>query len=92
MGHTVEDIEQGETPSLLLGVQTFTATLEINIVVSLKTGNQTTSSSSFTSLEHIPKGCSVQSFHKDICSVLFIVALLLGVRNWKQPRYSKLDE
>ena len=47
------------TPALLVGVQTCTTTLEINVVIYQKTGNQPTSEPSDTSLGCIPKGCSI---------------------------------
>ncbi|KAL6035709.1 hypothetical protein STEG23_008664, partial [Scotinomys teguina] len=43
------------TSPLLVGVQTGTATLEINMVVSQKIGNHSTSRPSYTTLGHIPK-------------------------------------
>jgi hypothetical protein len=36
---TGKDVEQGNTPPLLVGVQTRTSTLEINLAVSQKIGN-----------------------------------------------------
>ena len=50
---------KGNTPPLLVGVQTCTDTLEINMAVSQKTGNQTTSKPSYTTLGHISKGCTI---------------------------------
>ena len=47
---------QGNTPPLLVGVETYTVTLEISVEVSEKIG---TSRPSNTTAEHIPKGCSV---------------------------------
>jgi hypothetical protein len=47
---------KGNTPLLLVGVQTYTCTviLEINLMVSQKIGNRSTSRPSW----HVPKGCS----------------------------------
>jgi hypothetical protein len=42
-----EFVEQGNTPLSLLGMQTCTTTLEINLVVSQKTGNRSTSRLSY---------------------------------------------
>ena len=50
---------KGNTPPLLVEVQTCTATLEMSMVVSQKTGNQHTSRLSNTTLEHISKKCSI---------------------------------
>lgn len=47
---------KGNSPPLLMGVQTFSATLEINVVVSQKTGN--TSRPNYTTSGNIPKRCS----------------------------------
>ena len=49
---------RGTTLPLLMGVQTCTVTAEINMVVSQKTENQSTSRPSYTTLGHIPKGCT----------------------------------
>jgi hypothetical protein len=34
----------------------------------------------------------VLPFHKDICSTMFIAALFVGSRNWKQPRCLSTEE
>ena len=47
---------KGSTPPLLLGVQTCTATMEINMVVPQKTENQSTLKPNYTILEHVPNG------------------------------------
>ena len=49
-------MESGEHSSTAGGVQT--CTLEINMTVSQKIGNYSTSRSSYISLGHISKGCS----------------------------------
>ena len=46
---------EGNTPPLLVGMQTCTHTLEISMVASQKTGNQLTSGPCNTTLGHIPK-------------------------------------
>ena len=33
-----------------------------------------------------------QSYYKDICSTVFIAALFVIVRTWKQPRYPSTQE
>jgi hypothetical protein len=45
------------TPSLLVGLQTGTITLAINLVVPQKIGNNSSSRPSYTVPGHIPKGC-----------------------------------
>ena len=47
------------TPPLLVGVQTCTATVEISIAVSHKIRNQSTSRSSGNTLGNIPKGYTI---------------------------------
>jgi hypothetical protein len=49
---------KGNTSTLLVGVQTCTTTLEINLAVSLRIGNSSTSRLSYTTPWYIPKGCS----------------------------------
>ena len=56
MTHADEDVEQGEQASIAGGMQTYTATMEINMAVTQKVGNQSTSRSRVVTLGHIPKG------------------------------------
>ena len=71
----------GNIPPLLVEVQTCTTTLETNLSVSQKTGNSSTSRCSYTTPEHIPK--TLHLSHKDTCSPMFVVALLVIARSWK---------
>jgi hypothetical protein len=48
-----KDVKQGSTSPLLVGMQTCTTTLEINMAVSKKNGIQETSRLSYTTLGHI---------------------------------------
>ena len=57
--HAGEDVEQENTPPLLVGVQTCTAAMKISMIVSQKIGNPTTSRSSISTVWHIPKGCTI---------------------------------
>ena len=50
---------KGNTPPLLVGVQTNTVTVEINMAHSQKTENQYTLTPNNTSPGNIPKRCSV---------------------------------
>ncbi|ERE82814.1 hypothetical protein H671_2g7168 [Cricetulus griseus] len=50
---------KGNTPLLLVGMQTHTATLEISMVVPQENGIQSTSRSSNSTLRHIPKRCTI---------------------------------
>jgi hypothetical protein len=76
------------TPPLLVGLQACTTTLEISLVVPQKTGHSTTGRSSNTSPGHpedIPTG------NKDTCSTMFISALFIIARSWKEPRYPSIE-
>lgn len=55
---------KGKTHPLLVGVQTFTATMEISMAGSQLTGSQSTSRLSYTALADIPK--NAQSYHEII--------------------------
>ena len=50
-------MEQGEHAFFLAGVQTLAATMEINMAVSQKTGNQFMSRHNYITPKHIPKEC-----------------------------------
>jgi hypothetical protein len=63
-------------------VQSFTATLEINMAGQQKAGNQTTSRVSNIIPGHTLK--DVPSYHKDTHSTMFIAALFIISSNWKQ--------
>ena len=73
--HTGEDVEQ---MSLLLGVKICIATMEINMVVTQKTGNQSTIRPSYTTLGHTPKDAQLD---KHIHSRSFVIS-----RNRKQSK------
>jgi hypothetical protein len=46
------------TPTLLVGFQAGTTTLEISLVIPQKTGDSTAGGSSNTTVEYIPRRCS----------------------------------
>jgi hypothetical protein len=70
-------------PPLLVGVQTCTATMEVNMVVLHKSGNQYSSRPGYTIIGHIPKGHS---------TTRAFAVLLIIVNNWKQCRCSSAKE
>ena len=72
------------TPPFLMVVQTYTTTLEINLVVFQKIRNRSNSSASYIIPWYIPKRCSTISLVH--YSTMFIAALYIIARNWKQPR------
>ena len=49
---------KGNTPPLLVGVTTQTATLEISMEIPQENWNQSTTRSSIVTLMHIPKRCA----------------------------------
>jgi hypothetical protein len=68
-------------------------TLEINFVVSQKTGDSSNSKPSCTNPGHIPKDAPPS--HKNTCSIMFIAVYLfifVVARNWKQPRCPSIKE
>ena len=77
---------KGNTPPLLVRVQTCTATLEINMVVSQKIWNSSTSKSNYTTPKDTP------SYHKDTCFTMFTAAFFAITRTWKQPRCPSIKE
>ena len=81
---------KGNTPPLLVGVQTWIAALKISMAISQKIRSESTSRSSNTILGHIPK--DAQLYHKDICSTMFVAALFMIARTWKQPRCPSTEE
>jgi hypothetical protein len=75
-----KDVEKEEHFPLLVELQDGKTTLEISLVVLKKIGN----SSIITLLDIYPK--KVPTYNKDTCSTMFIAALFLIARIWKQPR------
>lgn len=68
------------THPLLVGTQTYTATMEINMAVPQKTIDLPQDPAT-PLLGIYPK--DAPSYHKDTCSTMLIVALFKGGRNWK---------
>jgi len=59
--------------------------------LSQKTENSLTSRSNYTTpLGTYPKDASL--YHRDTCSAMFIAALFVLARSWKQPRYFSTKE
>jgi hypothetical protein len=78
------------TSPLLVGVQTHTTNLRINLVVFQKTGNRSTSIPRHTTPWLYPK--DPPSFHNDTFSTMFTAALVIIDRSWKQPRCPSTEE
>ena len=75
---------KGNTPPLLVGMQTCANTLEIHMVVSQKIGNQFTSGPSNTTLGHILKVCST-ILQGHLLNYIYS-SIICNSQNWKQPR------
>ena len=80
---------KGNTPALLVGVQAGPAPLDVSVTISQKIRKQPTSRPSAT-LSIYPK--DAQSYHKDMCSTMFIAALFVIARTWKQPKCPLTEE
>ena len=78
------------TPPLLVRLQACTTTLEISLVVPRKIGHSTTGGSCNTSPGHISRRCS--NGKKDTCSTMFIAALFIIARSWKEVRCPSTEE
>ena len=79
------------TPPLLVRLEAGPSTLEINLVVPQKIGHSTTTRSSNTTPELIPRSFS-PTCKKDTCSTMFIAALFIIARSWKEPRCPSTEE
>ena len=64
--------------------------MEITVAVPQEAGNRSTSRSSTLLLGIYPKDAS--SYYRDTRSTMFISALFIIVRNWKQLRCSSMEE
>jgi hypothetical protein len=81
---------QRNTPPLLVGLQDCTTTMEISLVVFQKIEHSTTRGSRNTSPGHIAR--NVQTGKKDTRSTIFIAALFIIARSWKEPRCPSTEE
>jgi hypothetical protein len=73
---------KGNVPPLLMGVQTYIFTLKINKVVFffIFSGKQ----ESIYLQTHLYHSCAYTQSYKDTCSTMFIAALFVIARSWKQ--------
>jgi hypothetical protein len=78
------------TPPFLVELQACTTTLEISLAVPQKIGHSTTRGSRNTSPGHISE--DVPTGKKDTCSTMFIAALFVIARSWKEPRCPSTEE
>ena len=73
---------KGNASALLVGMQAGTAPLDVSVVISQKIRKQSSSRPSHTTFGYISKGCSI----------MFIAALFVIARTWKQPKCSLTKE
>jgi hypothetical protein len=78
------------TPPLLGRLQACTTTLEISLLLPQKIGHSTTGGFCYTSSGHISR--NVPTGKKDTCSTMFIAALFIITRSWKEPRCPSTEE
>ena len=78
------------TPSLLVGMQFGTTTMEISLAVPQKIGHNTTRGPHYTIPGHIPRG--FPEYNKDTCSTMFQAALVIIARSCKEPRCPSMEE
>jgi hypothetical protein len=79
-----------DTPPLLVGFQAGTTTLEINLAVLQKIGHSILSEDTILLLDIYSEDAPI--CNKDICSTMFIAALLIIARISKEPRCALTDE
>ena len=78
------------TPPFLVGLQACTTTLEISLAFPQKTGHITTEYPAIPLLGIYPE--DVPTGNKNTCSTMFIVALFIIARRWKEPRCPSTEE
>ena len=76
----------GTLVTLLVGMQSGTATLEDSLVVSYKTKYTLTTWSDNLAPWYLPKGIENLCPHKNLICRVFIAALFIIAKIWKQPR------
>ena len=80
---------KGNPLTLLVGMQTSTATMENSVEIPLKNGNRTAYDPAIPLL-----GIHTEETRRerDTCTPMFIAALFIIARSWKQPRCPSSDE
>jgi hypothetical protein len=78
------------TPPLLVGLQACTTTLEINLAVPQKIVQSTTGDLAITLLGIYPE--DVPTGKKATCSTMFLAALFIIARSWKDPACPSTEE
>ena len=80
---------KGNPLTLLVGVQTGTATMENNVEIPWKTGNRT---AKWPTIPLLGIHTEETRIERDTCTPVFITALFTIARTWKQPRCPLADE
>ena len=80
---------KGKPLTLLVGMQTSTATMENSVEIPLKIGNRTAIRPSNPMLGIHTEETRIE---RDTCTPMFITALFTVARTWKQPRCPLADE
>jgi hypothetical protein len=78
------------TPPLLVGLQAYTTTLQISLAVPQKIGHSTTRDPTIPLLGIYPE--DVPNGKRDTCSTMFIAALFIIARSWKEHRCPSTEE
>ena len=78
------------TPPLLVGLQADKTTLEISLGVLHKIEYSTICRPSYTTPGHIPR--RLATCNKETCSTMFLAALFIIARSWKEPRCPSTEE
>jgi hypothetical protein len=78
------------TPPLLVGLEAFTTTLEISVQFLRKLDIVLPEDPAIPLLGIYPE--DVPTGNKDTCSTMFIAALFIIARSWKEPRSSSIEE
>jgi hypothetical protein len=78
------------TPPLMVGLQACITILEISVAVPQKIGHSITRGSSNILLSIYPE--DVPTGNKNTCSTMFIAALFILARSWKEPRCPSTQE
>jgi hypothetical protein len=78
------------TPPLLIGLQAYITTLEITLVVPQKIRHILLEDPAIPLLGIYPE--DVPTGNKDTCSTMFIAALFIIARIWKEPRCPSTEE
>jgi hypothetical protein len=73
-----------------MGLQAGTSTLEISLMVPQKIGHSSTNDLAIPLLGIYPE--NALSRNKNTCSTMFIAALFIIVRSWKEPRCPSTEE